>query len=1122
MFHTNSTIIEKESDTLDVVIIVGKDRESESFMQECVHNVKTACKNRNLTFYIVGDGESKVDPAAISKLKKATHVIILGHGSAEKNEHYIDIFKNHSNISYHIIQQVQTQTGAKNILLCACFGGKVVYDIRNCPYPVLQQGTSLFIPSPKDEVSFIDNNNKIIYDFINKISPSKTTSMLSLYADTIKSIPDTMVYFHQPEYQYKTVSHVTKRQDREVYLEVDKYYEYRINTLNDFINEIVFDGECHSLISELQENFPGFEQYREKLMLSYSREKLAPSHNVTSLMSVTMSPEERESFQAISLLNYIAHNDVNIVDALLKNNRFTIDLLAIAIISHAEKYHKEDMSSIVEVLLKHGSHCRLVQNVNTFASDMTLADYYSLYDIHGFKAFIFLMYTPLTLALTNGDINIGPINIINLKPINTGVVKILLDKGADIYLSDSLGNIPAGFLRQSWYQDLFIDKFEELKEIRYFMVYAEAILNGLNDKEKIEHKEMFDKIKNVFFKYDEWKRLSELNNDMDLFKDKDKVYPPTTKEVFNAYTGFLKSANEIQVKDLFAIAEKSHSGLMDKLINIKPLYQLLRDEKPEYIPTLINNGMNVTIREPGTFQSPLYIAVNHSYVDIVKLLISRNIKLTDYDKEAILFPAIERMPEMVDIFLRMGAVKDSRYKEMWTPLQYAIWYRRFDLIPLLHTRPFDLNTRERQSGMYPIFKVIQDGTIQDLEILLVLGANVNVEYSGQSPVMYAIKCNKPEFVAFLLKSNPEALKSLDNEGHSLLYLAANNMECFKLLLEKGMTWKDQEEVQAFVSSCTYNDACKFQVKNYIDPYFTDENGNNILHRVLLSKAPDAIKTTFLADYVNINAANQDGDTALHLAVLRGDDVMVQILIDKGADIFAKNKQGKMASELLPVREELEKLEKIRINKIQILKKAELTLLLKEFIAQPLINFINRILINETDVTLVSKLTSIINNIHQENSLSTQVNTYHYEKWFTEIIQLLPRREDLEWITMEVRQRIIKTSSEMPMQESLKKILEDQRLTLISKLQHQVKLNTDMLGRTADPDKKEILHHLLHMLFYKNLEDKNLNDKLQKFPMLAELSIQVTEHLKETAKINKIFEKKVEPVSQLENKKGMTY
>ena len=52
---------------------------------------------------------------------------------------------------------------------------------------------------------------------------------------------------------------------------------------------------------------------------------------------------------------------------------------------------------------------------------------------------------------------------------------------------------------------------------------------------------------------------------------------------------------------------------------------------------------------------------------------------------------------------------------------------------------------------------------------------------------------------------------------------------------------------------------------------------------------------------DVNAANDQENTALHFAALRGNDKVVQYLISCGAKIDVKNKQGKTPAEVAPKR-----------------------------------------------------------------------------------------------------------------------------------------------------------------------------------------------------------------------------
>src|SRR4051812_39157500 len=56
--------------------------------------------------------------------------------------------------------------------------------------------------------------------------------------------------------------------------------------------------------------------------------------------------------------------------------------------------------------------------------------------------------------------------------------------------------------------------------------------------------------------------------------------------------------------------------------------------------------------------------------------------------------------------------------------------------------------------------------------------------------------------------------------------------------------------------------------------------------------------TLLAQKVDVNAAQGDGNTALHWAAYHGDAEMVQMLLQAGADVKAKTRIGEMTPLLL--------------------------------------------------------------------------------------------------------------------------------------------------------------------------------------------------------------------------------
>jgi ankyrin repeat protein len=87
-----------------------------------------------------------------------------------------------------------------------------------------------------------------------------------------------------------------------------------------------------------------------------------------------------------------------------------------------------------------------------------------------------------------------------------------------------------------------------------------------------------------------------------------------------------------------------------------------------------------------------------------------------------------------------------------------------------------------------------------------------------------------------------------------------------------------------------------------DPQLAGRDGTNVLHcaagvgyRDKFTKGTDAeaveaVKVALVAG-LSIESTNQKGETPLHGAAGRGSDLLVQFLVDRGADVNAKTRQG---------------------------------------------------------------------------------------------------------------------------------------------------------------------------------------------------------------------------------------
>ena len=196
------------------------------------------------------------------------------------------------------------------------------------------------------------------------------------------------------------------------------------------------------------------------------------------------------------------------------------------------------------------------------------------------------------------------------------------------------------------------------------------------------------------------------------------------------------------------------------------------------------------------------------------------------------------------------------------------------------------------------------------------------KYNLFSPLHMACQNGHDACVNYLLdKFNDRAhlmIELEDSEGNRPLHICAikNEYDCASLLLDSNcqVNAKNKHGQTAFMLAAYHNSFSilellisddlpkienasnsniKIDIK--IDLNEVDKNHNSALHLALLSQQENC--ALFILDRLEsnsklINFKNKKGDSPLHLAAMNGLVTVVEILLSKGADIWAKNNKNK--------------------------------------------------------------------------------------------------------------------------------------------------------------------------------------------------------------------------------------
>jgi ankyrin repeat protein len=223
-------------------------------------------------------------------------------------------------------------------------------------------------------------------------------------------------------------------------------------------------------------------------------------------------------------------------------------------------------------------------------------------------------------------------------------------------------------------------------------------------------------------------------------------------------------------------------------------------------------------------------------------------------------------------------------------------------------------------------------TIQGVELLVKGGANLKKEVNrdGANVLLLAVTNDKDLTLTNYFISKGLDIKSVDKNDNTIFSYAARggNINTLKALIQKGVAVSDNALIMA--AQGRRGPANTIEVFEYLEslnikPTVTSKNGENVLHFIVrkpnqkdiiehfLSKGVDvnqadnegntvfmnavssnkdlAILELLAAKVKNVNQGNQKLETPLALALKGNSSEVVKFLLDKGADVKATNKDG---------------------------------------------------------------------------------------------------------------------------------------------------------------------------------------------------------------------------------------
>lgn len=322
-------------------------------------------------------------------------------------------------------------------------------------------------------------------------------------------------------------------------------------------------------------------------------------------------------------------------------------------------------------------------------------------------------------------------------------------------------------------------------------------------------------------------------------------------------------------------------------------------EKPDNL-RMLNSARN------SYKESPLMTAVTFNNVEAVDILLEKgadpNSKCKDNGVTPFIVACLDSKKHLIGKLLKHGADLNSSTNNGITPLLCACMNKNTEIMEELVKNGADINTEINKSGVTTLTYCYSFKMYEAAEFLVKLGANIKLLPVEQilNAIKYANEDNDSRYFRLAVDNgcNPDIVIDKTKKSPLMEFVLANNLEMVKYVLQKGSDkhYRVNGDTNAFAYYKHNNEEMlKCMIEANISPMISTKTNQNLLHitankcstafyTYLLDKFPGNIDVVFTENRLVNKSYKKYTSTPLGFAIVHDREDIVDLLIDRGADL----------------------------------------------------------------------------------------------------------------------------------------------------------------------------------------------------------------------------------------------